>query len=84
MQALATAPSDKERRVRHRQQHRRHDGTSEWDGVVFNGANGKIYGGNEATVSTDAEIPAGYTLAIGDGQTLTVAPGATLAVKGAS
>ena len=58
------------------------DDDAPWDGVVFNGANGKIYGGNEATVSTDAEIPAGYTLAIGDGQTLTVAPGATLAVKG--
>lgn len=55
---------------------------SEWDGVVFNGANGQIYGGNEATVSTDAEIPAGYTLTIGDSQTITVAPGATLAVKG--
>lgn len=58
------------------------DGTSEWEGVVFNGANGQIYGGNEATVSTDAEVPAGYTLTIGDGQTLTVAHGATLAVKG--
>lgn len=55
---------------------------NEWDGVVFNGANGMIYGGNEATVSTDAEIPAGYTLTIGDGQTLTVAHGATLAVNG--
>ena len=58
------------------------DGTSEWEGVVFNGANGQIYGGNEATVSTDAEVPADYTLTIGDGQTLTVAHGATLAVKG--
>ena len=57
------------------------DDTSGWDGVVFNGTNGQIYG-DTATVSTNAEIPAGYTLTISEGQTLTVTSGATLAVKG--
>lgn len=54
-------------------------GKGNWNGVVFEGTSGRVYG--DVTL-TDAEIPAGYTLTINEGQTLTVAPGATLAVKG--
>ena len=54
---------------------------NEWNGVVFIGTTGNVYG-TSVTLTNDAEVPAGYTLAIGDGQTLTVAHGATLAVKG--
>lgn len=54
-------------------------GKGNWNGVVFEGTSGWVYG--DVTL-TDAEVPAGYTLTINEGQTLTVAHGATLAVKG--
>ena len=49
---------------------------SQWQGIIFEGNNGSIYG--SPTLSTDAVIPAGKTLAINTSQTLTINPGVTL------
>ncbi len=44
---------------------------SEWSGMIFEGTEGAIYG-TTLSLSTDATIPAGYTLTIAEGQTLNV------------
>lgn len=49
---------------------------SNWKGIIFEDNDGSIYG--SPTLSTDAVIPAGKTLAINISQTLTVNSGVTL------
>lgn len=51
-------------------------GNSNWQGIIFDGDNGSIYG--SPTLSTDAVIPEGKTLVINTSQTLTVNSGVTL------
>lgn len=51
-------------------------GNSNWQGIIFDGDNGSIYG--SPTLFTDAVIPEGKTLSINTLQTLTVNSGVTL------
>jgi hypothetical protein len=51
-------------------------GNSNWQGIIFDGDNGSIYG--SPTLFTDAVIPEGKTLVINTSQTLTVNSGVTL------
>ncbi len=51
-----------------------------WDGVVFEGDSGTVYG--SPTLTEDLEIQGGQTLTIPEGSTLTVAEGATLTNNG--
>ena len=54
---------------------------SSWSGVVFEGDSGKIYG-DSIILTTDAIIPSGKTLEIGENQTLTIGADVTLTVDG--
>ena len=58
------------------------DDTTKWSGVIFDGENGKIYGGKEYTLTADAEIPTGKVLEIESGKTLTIPNGKTLTNNG--
>lgn len=51
-------------------------GNSNWQGIIFDGDNGSIYG--SPALFTDAVIPEGKTLVINTSQTLTVNSGVTL------
>ena len=55
-------------------------GQENWQGVIFQGNAGQVYGG--VTLSDDVEIPAGYTLTIPSGTSLTVPEGKTLTNNG--
>lgn len=53
---------------------------SVWQGVVFQGSTGQVYG--DTTLSQSLEIPEGMTLTINKGNTLTVPDGLTLTNNG--
>ena len=55
------------------------DDTSAWQGVIFLGSEGQLYG-TSVTLSEDVTIPSGNTLEIGQGQTLSVGPGVTMTI----
>ena len=55
------------------------DDTSAWQGVIFLGSEGQLYG-TSVTLSEDVTIPSGNTLEIGQGQTLSVGRGVTLTI----
>ena len=55
------------------------DDTSAWQGVIFLGSEGQLYG-TPVTLSEDVTIPSGNTLEIGQGQTLSVGPGVTMTI----
>lgn len=51
--------------------------SSNWNGIIFNGDNGKVYG-TQVTPNTDFEIPSGKTLEIDSGKELVIPAGKTL------
>ena len=51
-----------------------------WNGVLFEGYAGAVYG--SPTLQTDATIPAGKTLTVGEDKTLTIGKGVTLTNNG--
>lgn len=53
---------------------------SNWSGVIFQGAQGFVYG--NVTLTDSFTIPSGYTLTIPDGATLTIPDGATITNNG--
>lgn len=55
------------------------DDTSAWQGVIFLGSEGQLYG-TSVTLSEDVTIPSGNTLEIGQGQTLSVGRGVTMTI----
>ena len=55
------------------------DDTSAWQGVIFLGSEGQLYG-TSVTLSEDVTIPSGNTLEIGQGQTLSVDWGVTMTI----
>ena len=55
------------------------DDTSAWQGVIFLGSEGQLYG-TSVTLSEDVTIPSGNTLEIGQGQTLSVDRGVTMTI----
>ena len=55
-------------------------GNSNWSGVIFEGDAGAVYG--SPTLQTDATIPAGKTLTVGEDKTLTIGEGVTLTNNG--
>lgn len=55
------------------------DDTSAWQGVIFLGSEGQLYG-TSVTLSEDVTIPSGNTLEIGRGQTLSVGRGVTMTI----
>ena len=56
------------------------DDTSNWNGVIFQGTQGFVYGN---VILTDSfTIPSGYTLTIPDGATLTIPDGVTITNNG--
>ncbi len=54
--------------------------TSGWSGIIFENADGSVYG--TQALKTDAEIPSGKTLTIAAGNTLTIDAGVTLTNNG--
>ena len=56
------------------------DDKSAWSGVIFEGNAGAVYG--SPTLQTDATIPAGKTLTVGEDKTLTIGKGVTLTNNG--
>ena len=56
------------------------DKKNNWQGVIFEGDNGAVYG--NPTIKTDAEIPVGKILTIDDGKTLSLAKGVILTNNG--
>ncbi|WP_294552300.1 fibronectin type III domain-containing protein [uncultured Pseudoflavonifractor sp.] len=57
------------------------DNTTSWCGLIFAQTEGKIYGGDSFAVSSNLDIPEGYTLTIEEGKTLTINSGSTLTVR---
>ena len=57
------------------------DTQNPWQGVIFQGNEGKVYGTN-ITPTEDFTIPSGKTLTIEDGKTLTIPAGVTLTNEG--
>ncbi|WP_455638095.1 beta strand repeat-containing protein [Parabacteroides sp.] len=57
---------------------------SGWKGIFFTDSNSKegTIKGSPVTITTDTQIPEGYTLAIGSGESLIIADGATLTNEG--
>ena len=55
------------------------DDDSAWQGVIFLGSEGQLYG-TSVTLSEDVTIPSGNTLEIGQGQTLSVDWGVTMTI----
>ena len=55
------------------------DDTYAWQGVIFLGSEGQLYG-TSVTLSEDVTIPSGNTLEIGQGQTLSVGRGVTMTI----
>ena len=55
-------------------------GKRSWSGVIFEGDAGAVYG--SPTLQTDATIPAGKTLTVGEDKTLTIGKGVTLTNNG--
>ena len=55
-------------------------GQSAWNGIVFEGDTGTVYG--NPTCGDDITVPSGKTLTIGSGHTLTIAEGTSLTVNG--
>ena len=55
------------------------DDTSAWQGVIFLGSEGQLYG-TSVTLSEDVTIPSGNTLEIGQGQTLSVGRSVTMTI----
>lgn len=55
------------------------DDTSAWQGVIFLGSEGQIYG-DKVTLLTDCTIPGGKQLTIGEGQSLLLDAGVTLTI----
>lgn len=55
------------------------DDDSAWQGVIFLGSEGQLYG-TSVTLSEDVTIPSGNTLEIGQGQTLSVGRGVTMTI----
>ena len=55
-------------------------GLSTWEGVIFQGNSGQVYGNQE--LSNDMEIPEGYTLTIPTDTTFTIPRGVTLTNNG--
>ena len=56
------------------------DDTSGWSGVIFQGAQGFVYG--KVTLTDSFTIPSGYTLTIPNGATLTIPDGVTITNNG--
>lgn len=57
------------------------DDTNGWDGVIFQGATGQVYG-TSVTPTGDFTVPAGSTLTIEANKTLTIPSGVTLTNNG--
>ncbi len=55
--------------------------TNDWNGIVFQGNNGQVYG--DVTLSDDLSLAAGQTLTVPEGSSLTVPEGKKLTVNGA-
>ena len=54
--------------------------TNDWNGIVFQGNNGQVYG--DVTLSDDLSLAAGQTLTVPEGSSLTVPEGKKLTVNG--
>lgn len=55
--------------------------TSEWNGIIFEGNTGNVYGDN-VTADIDFTVPSGNTLTVSDGTTLTVSEGTKITNNG--